>query len=285
MQSSRTMLLLFLCVATLPDLACSRAAGPVPGPVSAPGNTQAMDTSGHPYTLVWSDEFNGTGLPDPAKWSYDTGGNGWGNNELEYYTQRLQNARVENGNLVIETRKEDYQGSHYTSARLLTRGKASWTYGKMEIRAKLPAGRGTWPAIWLLSDTQPLRWPDDGEIDIMEEVGFDPNQIHATIHCGAYNGVKGNQKTSILSIPSAQDSFHVYSVEWTPDSMTFSVDQRAYLTYNNDHSGYSTWPFQHNFFLILNIAIGGNWGGQQGVDDSIFPQQMLVDYVRVYQRQ
>src|ERR1044071_3886031 len=136
------------------------------------------------WKLVSKDEFNYTGLPDSTKWNYDVGGNGWGNNELEFYTEkRSENARVENGNLVIEARKESWQGLNYTSARLLTKNKGDWQYGKIEVRARLPRGRGTWPAIWMLGSTTPLKWPDDGEIDIMEHVGFDQGVIHGTIHC------------------------------------------------------------------------------------------------------
>jgi beta-glucanase (GH16 family) len=238
-----------------------------------------------PYQLVWSDEFNTDGLPDSTKWGYDTGGNGWGNNELEYYTSaRPENAVVKNGNLVIQTIKENYAGSSYTSARLLTKGKVQWSGGKFEIRAKIPKGIGTWPAIWLLSATNPLVWPDDGELDIMEEVGFNPDVIYGTAHNKMYNGAQGTQKGGNITIADAQDSFHVYTLEWTNSQIDWSVDSTKYFTYSDPGYGYNAWPYTHDFFIILNIAIGGNWGGQKGVDDSIFPQQMLVDYVRVYQR-
>jgi beta-glucanase (GH16 family) len=238
-----------------------------------------------PYQLVWSDEFDVDGPPDNSKWSYDVGGNGWGNNEAEYYTNaRSENARIENGYLVIEARKEDFLGSQYTSARLLTKKKEEWTYGKFEIRARIPKGVGTWPAIWLLSGIDPLVWPDDGELDIMEEVGFNPNIIYGTAHNKQYNGAQGTQRGSSKSIPDAQDSFHVYRLEWTDSQITWSVDSLVYFIYGNPNAGSVSWPYNKNFFLILNIAIGGNWGGQQGIDDTIFPQQMLVDYVRVYQR-
>ena len=234
------------------------------------------------YKLVWSDEFNTDGKPDISKWTYETGGNGWGNNELEYYTDSLTNGRVENGNLVIEARYENYAGSNYTSARIISKNKAQWTYGKFDIRAKIPKGKGTWPAIWLLSANNPLVWPDNGEIDIMEEVGFDPNVIHGTAHNKLYYG--GNGKGSSVPVPTAQDSFHVYSVEWTPHTLTWSVDSTVYYSYNDPYIGYNAWPYTSDFFMILNLAIGGNWGGAQGVDNTIFPQQMLIDYVRVYQK-
>lgn len=236
-----------------------------------------------PYSLVWADEFEKAGTPDAAKWGFDIGGGGWGNNELQYYTDRTQNARVEEGHLIIEARKENFLGRGYTSARVLSKNKMAWTYGKFEIRAKLPKGIGTWPAIWLLSANDPLRWPDDGELDIMEEVGFNPNVIHGTVHNKLYNGANGQQKGGSIKIPDAQDAFHVYSLEWTDNVITWRVDSTNYFTYSNSY-GPQAWPYHKDFFMIMNIAIGGNWGGQQGVDASILPQQMLIDYVRVYQR-
>lgn len=250
---------------------------PVTPPVTPPGEI--------PYKLTWSDEFNIDGAPDPTKWGFDAGGDGWGNNELEYYTNaRPENARVLNGNLIIEAIKEKYNGRNYTSARLLSKNKAEWTYGKFEIRAKIPRGTGTWPAIWLLSGKDPLHWPDDGELDIMEEVGFMPNVIYGTAHSQLYNGANGLQKGGYTQIPTAQDSFHVYGLEWTDKKVVWSVDSVEYFTYADPGLGFGAWPYFSDFFMILNIAVGGSWGGTQGVDDSIFPQQMLIDYVRVYQR-
>lgn len=238
-----------------------------------------------PYQLVWSDEFNIDGMPDTTKWAYDVGGNGWGNNELQYYTKaRQENARIVNGNLIIEARKESFSGKNYTSARLLTKNKAQWTYGKFEIRAKIPRGRGTWPAIWMLSSNTPLLWPDDGELDIMEEVGFTPNLIYGTAHNKLYNGANGKQKGGSKLIPDAQDSFHVYKMEWTSSQVLWTIDNDTYFAYANPGNGTDSWPYVKDFFMILNVAIGGNWGGAQGIDDSIFPQSMLVDYVRVYQK-
>ncbi len=237
------------------------------------------------YQLVWSDEFDKDGLPDNTKWGYDVGGNGWGNNELEYYTNaRLENARVANGNLIIEARKENFSGRNYTSARLLTKNKTQWTYGKFDIRAKLPKGTGMWPAIWMLSANDPLHWPDDGELDIMEEVGFNQNIIYGTAHNKLYNGANGQQKGGNKLIPDADNAFHVYSIEWTSNQVVWSIDSVQYFTYADPGLGTGAWPYLQDFFMILNIAVGGNWGGQKGVDDSIFPQQMVVDYVRVYQK-
>jgi beta-glucanase (GH16 family) len=252
--------------------------------VTSTVNNPQPPATDKPYALVWSDEFEKDGLPDNTKWNYDIGGNGWGNNELQYYTNRSENARVANGNLIIETKKESYSGRNYTSARLLTKGKAHWTFGKFEIKAKLPSGKGTWPAIWLLSANDPLHWPDDGELDIMEEVGFNPNVIHGTVHNKLYNGANGQQKGASITIADAQTAYHVYSLEWSPNRISWAVDGNNYFTYDATNYSVEAWPYNKDFFIILNTAVGGNWGGQQGVDDSVFPQQMLIDYVRIYQR-
>ncbi|MGC4034824.1 MAG: glycoside hydrolase family 16 protein [Chitinophagaceae bacterium] len=238
------------------------------------------------WKMVWNDEFDYTGLPDPKKWGYDVGGDGWGNHELEYYTNsRTENARVENGMLTIEARKEDYQGMKYTSARLVTKGKGDWQYGKIEVKAKLPKGLGTWPAIWMLASTPVLNWPDDGEIDIMEHVGYDQGIIHGTIHCKKYNHTIGTQKSATIPVPNCSEAFHVYSMEWDKDSLRIGIDGNNYFQFANDHTGYAAWPFDNKMHLLLNIAVGGDWGGQKGVDENIWPQKMEVDYVRVYQRQ
>ena len=236
-------------------------------------------------TLVWSDEFNYTGLPDSTKWSYNVDGHGWGNNELQYYTdKRLENARVENGVLTIEARKEEWQGSKYTSARLVTKGKGDWQYGRIEVRARIPKGRGTWPAIWMLASTDPLAWPDDGEIDIMEHVGFNQGYVHGTVHTKKYNHVIGTQKTDTILVPDCSEKFHVYALDWTADSIKISMDDQVYFTFGNERTGDDAWPFNKPHHLLLNIAVGGNWGGAKGIDDSIWPQKMEVDYVRVYKK-
>ena len=237
--------------------------------------------------LVWADEFDTPGLPDPAKWGYDVGGNGWGNNELEYYTdKRPENARVEAGKLIIEARKEDYKGSKYTSARLLTKDKQMWKYGRIEARAKLPKGVGTWPAIWMLGEkVAKVGWPLGGEIDIMEHVGFDEGVVHGTVHTEAYNHVKGTQKGGDTKVADVTTEFHVYAVEWTDQKIAFFVDNNQYYAVERSVLGGTEdkWPFDQPYFLLLNLAVGGGWGGQKGVDDSIWPQRMEVDYVRVYQ--
>lgn len=237
------------------------------------------------WKLVWSDEFQYKGLPDSSKWKYDKGGHGWGNNELQYYTSsQLSNARVENGMLVIEARKETIGANLYTSARLITKGKGDWQFGKIEVRAKLPKGIGTWPAIWMLASTTPLQWPDDGEIDIMEHVGFNPGFIHFSIHTKKYNHIIGTQKTDTLFVADAMEAFHVYGMQWNEQSMQWFVDGKQVFEVMNDGTGKEAWPFNQPFHLLLNVAVGGNWGGQKGVDESIFPQRMLIDYVRVYQK-
>jgi beta-glucanase (GH16 family) len=173
---------------------------------------------------------------------------------------------------------------NYTSARLVTKGKAEWQYGKIEVRAKLPTGRGAWPAIWMLGAITPLHWPDDGEIDIMEHVGHNPGIIHASVHCKKYYHSIGTQKTATVPVPDCSQKFHVYAAEWYSDSIKVSVDGKVYFRFGNEHTGYEAWPFDNKMYLLLNIAVGGSWGGQQGVDDSVFPQRMEVDYVRVYQK-
>ncbi len=233
-------------------------------------------------TPSWQDNFDNNGAPDPSKWSFDVGGSGWGNNELQYYTSG-NNVSVIDGNLNITAKKEPSNGRQYTSARMITKGLGDWRYGRFEIRAKLPKGKGTWPAFWLLpSDNAYGVWPSSGEIDIMEHVGFDMNNVHSSVHCSAYNHSRGNQKTSSKLVGGATDDFHVYRVDWTPYAVKGFVDGEQYFEFTNENTGFTTWPFNKKFYLILNMAIGGNWGGAQGVDDTIFPVTMQVDYVKVF---
>ena len=241
------------------------------------------------WKLVWSDEFAKDGRPDPAKWGYEQGF--VRNHEAQFYTRdEPQNARVENGRLILEARKvepADRPGgassrrasARYTSASLTTQGKAAWSHGRIEVKAKLPTGKGTWPAIWLLgTNVDQVGWPRCGEIDVMENVGFDPDLIHANIH--AYKTDRGAH----ITVPKPYADFHVYGVEWDSKKMDFSVDGKTYFTYKHDATGKAAWPYDKPQYLILNIAIGGGWGGQKGIDDAIFPQRMEVDYVRVYQK-
>jgi len=240
------------------------------------------------WQLVWTDEFDVEGAPDPARWRCDVGGAGWGNKELQFYTDaRLENARVEQGHLVIEARREEWQGSDYTSARLTTKGCGDWTGGRFEIRARLPQGRGTWPAIWMLPSSSPFGnggWPDNGEIDIMEHVGFDAGNLHASTHSQAHQWPKRNQRTGSTLVPDVATASHTYVLEWDAEEIRVSVDDRCYFTSRRDGGDWTVWPFIHDFHLILNVAVGGTWGGMKGVDPAVFPQRMEVDYVRVYQR-
>ena len=251
---------------------------PTPLPPTLTPTTRAVT-----WDLVWADEFDVDGLPDEEKWDYEEGF--IRNNEAQYYTRgRSENARVEGGNLVIEARKEAYEGAEFTSASLITRGKMEWIYGRFEVRAQLPTGKGTWPAIWMLGTSiDELGWPACGEIDIMENVGFAPDTIYANIHTEAYNHVKKTNKGASQNLQHPYDDFHIYAVDWFPTHMEFYLDGKKYFTFWNENSGWDTWPYDQSFYLILNLAIGGSWGGQQGIDESIFPQKYLIDYVRVYQ--
>lgn len=236
------------------------------------------------YTLVWNDEFDSQNI-NPNKWSWEINGDGGGNNELQYYTGFPTNSFIENDKLIIKAIKENYNGKAYTSARLRTLNKGDWLYGRIEVSAKVPTGRGTWPAIWMLSsDWIYGGWPESGEIDIMEHVGYDPNVIHGSVHTKAYNHTIGTQKTATLNILNATTTFHTYAIEWFADHIDFYIDQYKYFTFNNENSGWQKWPFDKRFHLILNLAVGGNWGGVQGIDDNAFPAQMEVEFVRVYKK-
>ena len=237
--------------------------------------------------LVFHDEFNGNAL-DLDRWRYDIGRNkqGWFNHERQYYSAG-QNSRVRNGKLTIEARHEDSRrypdsgGQNYTSAKIVS--KRAWTYGFYEIRAKLPCSRGTWPAIWMLRQDL-KKWPDGGEIDIMEQVGAEPNLIYSTLHSKAYNHTIGTQRSAQRLVPTSCASFHVYQLDWRPDAITIGVDGRGILRHRRQPGdGQAEWPFDQPFDLILNLAIGGDWASQKGIDDASFPQRMQVDYVRIWQ--
>lgn len=240
------------------------------------------------WNLVWNEEFDYEGLPDTTKWSYDTQGNawGWGNNEAQYYTAAdPDNAYVKNGVLTLTAQLERIENKRYTSARLVTKGKGDWLYGRFEICAKLPRGKGTWSAIWMLpTDSEYGTWPASGEIDIMENVGYDSDHIVGTAHTQRYNHIKGTQKSATLFIPTNSTAFHVYALEWEEKEYRLYIDDKHYFTFTNENTGFAEWPFDKKFHLILNLAIGGNWGGQQGIDDALFPHHFYVDYVRVYQK-
>jgi len=234
-------------------------------------------------TPVWSDEFSYEGKPDPAKWGYDIGGGGWGNNELQYYTDDIKNASVANDKLTITAIREEVGGRQYSSARVISKGKGDFLYGRFEIKAKLPTGKGTWPAIWMLpTDWEYGGWPKSGEIDIMEHVGFDQNTVHITVHTEAFNHSIGTQVGKSKVISTASTEFHLYRVDWTPYAIRGYIDDVQIFQFINQGKGYASWPFDKRFHFLLNIAVGGNWGGAQGVDTDIWPQSMEVDYVRVY---
>jgi beta-glucanase (GH16 family) len=283
------------------------AAGVAPAPAPAPiipavpaagpnNDTTFAATSIAGWTLVWSDEFSGSGLPDSSKWTYDTDRNkvGWWNNEKQYYANaRLENSRVQDGKLIIEARQErftaaaDFGGQNYTSARLITRGLASWSYGFWEVRAKLPCGLGTWPAIWMLGTGG--RWPEDGEIDILEQRGTaaaDKQQILGTVHTKAYNwsgGTMGVAKGASTALPNACTAFNNYQLRWEADRIVIGVNGVEYFTFMNPNNGdRNQWPFNAPQYLILNLAMGGDLGG--AINDTQLPAQMEVDYVRVYKR-
>jgi beta-glucanase (GH16 family) len=233
------------------------------------------------YHLVWAEDFNYNGPPDPASWGYDLGAGGWGNNEVQNYTNSLSNAFVQDGKLTIKAIKT---GSIWTSARLVTRHKRDFLYGRVEVRAKLPVGRGTWPAIWMLpTDWEYGGWPDSGEIDIMEHVGYDPGVVHGTVHTRAYNHTNGTQVGNSMQVPDFNTAFHTYAIEWTPEGIDFFIDDENYFSFANDQAGnFATWPFDKRFHLILNIAIGGDWGGAQGIDPSLTEATMEIESIKVY---
>lgn len=242
------------------------------------------------WKLVWADEFDQGTLPDPARWDYDvgTGHNGWGNRELQFYTKaRAGNARIEKGRLIIEARREKFEGRDYTSARLVTKNRGDWIHGRFEIRAKLPLGRGTWPAIWMLPTVWDLGdggWPDNGEIDIMEHVGYDPGVVHASTHSQKNQWRNNNQRTAKIAVPDAGETFHTYVLEWDEEEIRMYVDDRQNFASRKAGGDWTSWPFYRPFHLVLNVAVGGDWGGAKGVDETIWPRRMEVDYVRVYQR-
>ena len=261
---------------------------------SLSANNYAVDEPmpAHATTLSWADEFDGTAL-DASKWSFDTSRNkiGWYNKELQYYAaDRPENLRVADGRLVIELRSDpeeirqfpDWGGQKYSSAKIFTKGKAAFDGGFVEVSAKLPCTRGSWPAIWMLpEDDSP--WPDGGEIDILEQVGSQPNVAHATLHTALFNHTRQNGRGAETPVPTACSAFHRYQLAWTPDAITIGVDDRAYMRVANDQpGGRGAWPFDSPFYLILNVAMGGDWAAAKGIDDAALPQRMEVDYVRVF---
>ncbi len=272
------------CLAALCLAPAAVAAAPAPEPDHGPKG----------YAKVFADEFDGPSI-DPTKWRFDTHRNaqGWYNQERQYYSaNRPENARIEDGRLIIEARAEtldkarypDFGGQKFTSARLVGQGLHSWTYGFYEIRAKIPCGRGTWPAIWMLPEDPSVKWPEGGEIDIMEHVGFEPGKVHQTIHTSAANFSNGTQLTKAFDVPTACTQFHRYQLLWAPDFLVMGVDDAPKFMIRREKTDRKYWPFDKPMHLLLNIAVGGTWGGQRGIDAKAFPARMEVDYVRVYQK-
>jgi beta-glucanase (GH16 family) len=271
-----------LAAAALLSLSCGGGATLQPPPATG-------------FTLAWSDEFNGAdgSSLDASTWTYDIGGNGWGNNELEYYTNRTQNAQIKSGNLVITAQKETYTGSdgvtrNYTSARLKTQGLFNQAYGRFEARIKIPAGQGMWPAFWMLGNNiSSVSWPKCGEIDIMENIGKEPGTVHGSLHSSSTTS-RTSDASAPFSLPAGQhfaDDFHLYAVEWEPGTIRFYVDSNLYSTFTQSQwPAGGAWTFDHPFFILLNVAVGGDWPGSPD-STTVFPQQMLVDYVRVYTKQ
>ena len=254
------------------------------------------------WELVWQDEFDADGAPDAGKWNIENWAPRKVNDEDQAYTDRSRNIRVEDGHLVIEAHREDYGDAKYTSARIQSSGKGDFLYGRFEVRAKLPEGQGTWPAIWMLP-SDPFTyatqcsdgewqgnpdcdaWPNSGEIDIMEHVGYQMNHVHGTVHNRAYYWINWEQRKGRILLDDVASNFHVYALEWSPERIDVFVDDALYFTYMNENESWREWPFDHPFHLILNVAVGGYWGRAGGpIDDTVLPQRMLVDYVRVYER-
>jgi beta-glucanase (GH16 family) len=273
------MMIIALAAAAAQTLSANNYA--VDAPMHAPAGAPA-----------WSDEFNGSSL-DRSKWRFDTSRNktGWYNGELEYYAAgRPENLRLADGKLIIEARKDgpaiskrpDWGGQRYSSAKIDTKGKASFRYGFVEVRAKLPCSVGTWPAIWMMpTGNEP--WPNGGEIDIMEQVGSQPNVVHATLHSRLFNHQIHTGRGAEYPVPTSCQAFHRYQLDWQPHVITIGVDDHAYMQVRDDQpGGRGAWPFTTPFYLILNLALGGDWAAPKGMDDAALPQRMEVDYVRVW---
>ena len=269
--------LFYFCITTVLVVSCSssRQIAPYPG------------GSGHFTQLVWNDEFDGEGLPDPEKWSYERGY--VRNREMQYYTvERNENVEQRNGVLVITALNDsaviDGEIRPITSASIRTRGKADWLYGRVEVRAKVPSALGTWPAIWMMPTTNTYGgWPRSGEIDIMEFVGYEPDKIHFFVHTYGFNHTRNNGRGTSITLPNPDKEFNVYAVEWFEDRIDWFVNDKKVFTVENDGTGWESWPFEHPFYLILNFAYGGAWGAQRGVDLTKLPLEYHIDYVRVFQ--
>ncbi|WP_420386650.1 glycoside hydrolase family 16 protein [Roseivirga sp.] len=238
--------------------------------------------------LVWQDEFDGREL-DTTKWTAYVGNGcpelcGFGNHEAQYYTDRPENINLAHGILTITALADSFKTNAYTSAKLVTRNKGDWKYGRVEVKARIPEGRGNWPAIWMLSTENTYGgWPRSGEIDIMEHVGYDQGNMHGTVHTQSFNHRIGTQKGDSVQIEDISQKFHVYAIEWDENKIDFYMDDQLYNTFENTGQGPDDWPFDQPFYLILNLAVGGDWGGKMGIANDVFPNRFEIDYVRVYQ--
>ena len=276
MTYTKAILAFLLCALLLAG--CAGATATPPPPVPTPTSTPEWEREG--WTLVWQDEFDGERL-DPANWTFDIGGHGWGNNELQAYTDRPENVRLEDGLLIVEAREEPFVRRNYTSGRIKTQGLLAWTYGRFEARMQLPYGNGIWPAFWMLgSNITETPWPACGEIDIMEHIGREPTRIHGTVHGPGYSGSGG--VGHYTTVPDLAEEFHVYAIEWEPEEIRWYVDDVQFFRVTPE-SVRGAWVFDQPFFLLINLAVGGYWPGPPD-DTTVFPQFLKVDYVRVYQR-
>ena len=272
---------IFFALISLLLAACAQSASTSPPPTQEPAPTEVPVWYLEGWDLTWGDEFDGAAI-DPENWVFDIGGDGWGNSEWQYYTDQTSNARLEDGFLVIEAKEESFSSRDYTSARLKTQALHAWTYGRFEARIQIPYGQGIWPAFWMLGEDIPqVGWPQSGEIDIMENIGREPATVHGTVHGPGYSGADGVGSGFNLTSGQFSEDFHVYAIEWEPEEIRWYVDDTLYHALTPDDVP-GEWVYDHPFFIILNVAVGGAWPGYPD-ETTEFPQQMLVDYVRVYQ--
>lgn len=253
-------------------------------------NNKPSKISSDEWRLVWQDEFENEGAPNPNNWIHDLGSGcpnlcGWGNSELQFYTDEPKNVNVKDGMLSITALRDTIEDRYFSSARIKTKNKFDFKYGKIEVRAKNPSGIGSWPAIWMLpTDNEYGGWPKSGEIDIMEHVGFDKDSIFGTVHTEAFNHMRNTHKSGSIFVENNEDAFHIYGIEWDEEKINFMVDDNVYFTFSNENKSSAEWPYDKAFHIILNLAVGGTWGGQKGIDNESLPWKFIVDYVRVYQR-
>ena len=275
---------IFLCLSFLLGACATPTPEPTSTPVPTPMPSPTAEWERAGWVMAWHDEFDGPEV-DRKNWTFDLGGGGWGNQEWEAYTDRPENVRLEDGMLVIEARKEEelVGGREYSSARIKTQGLHAWQYGRIEARMKLPYGKGIWPAFWMLGeDITTKGWPASGEIDIMEFIGKEPDQIYATVHAPRYSGGGGVGSSLTVPAESLKHDFHVYAIEWEENEIRWYFDDRQYFKVTPEDVPHD-WIFDHPFFIILNLAVGGGWPGYPN-ETTVFPQFLYVDYVRVYQK-